>query len=119
MTGSFVDRGNQYIQLVKVLYCKLIIHKQLPIFPHKVQGLNPGPQRWEAIVLPLCHPCPRNLVIKVEHIKMFQTNYTSIEKCVGFISTVETRLSNLLLFKITFTLTNLSCPIRFYAKTFF
>ena len=22
-TGSFIDRGNQYIQLLKVLYCKL------------------------------------------------------------------------------------------------
>ena len=31
MTGSFVDRGYQYIQLVKVLYCKLpTISKQLP-----------------------------------------------------------------------------------------
>ena len=34
MTGSFVGRGNQYIQLVKVLYCKLLtISKQLPTFP--------------------------------------------------------------------------------------
>ena len=41
MTGSFVGRGNQYIQLVKVLYCKLLtISKQLPTFPHKVLGLN-------------------------------------------------------------------------------
>ena len=30
-TGSFVGRGNQYIQLVKVLYCKLpTIGKQVP-----------------------------------------------------------------------------------------
>ena len=37
--GSFVGRGNQYIQLVKVLYCKLpTIDKQLPAT--KVQGLN-------------------------------------------------------------------------------
>ena len=36
-TGSFVGRGNQYIQLVKVLYCKLLtIGKQLPTFAHKV-----------------------------------------------------------------------------------
>ena len=40
-TGSFVGRGNQYIQLIKILYCKLsIIGKQLPTFPHKVLGLN-------------------------------------------------------------------------------
>ena len=39
--GSFMGRGNQYIQLVKVLYCKLLpIGKQLPAFPHKVWGLN-------------------------------------------------------------------------------
>ena len=34
MTGSFVGRGNQYIQLVKVLYCKLpTSDKQLTNFP--------------------------------------------------------------------------------------
>ena len=33
--GSFVGRGN-YIQLIKVLYCKLpTISKQLPTFPHR------------------------------------------------------------------------------------
>ena len=33
--GSFVGTGNQYIQLVKFLYCKLpTIGKQLPTFPH-------------------------------------------------------------------------------------
>ena len=37
MTGSFMGRGNQYIQLVKVLYCKLPINsKQLPAFPLEV-----------------------------------------------------------------------------------
>ena len=41
MTASFVGRGNQYIQLVKVLYCKLpTIGKQLPTFPHKVWGIE-------------------------------------------------------------------------------
>ena len=53
MMGSFVVRRNQYIQLVKVLYCQLqTIGKHLPTFPHKVQGLNCRPQRWEAHVLP-------------------------------------------------------------------
>ena len=33
-TGSWKGRGNQYIQLVKVLYCKLPTNgKQLPAFP--------------------------------------------------------------------------------------
>ena len=57
-TGSFVGRGNQYIQLVsRFLYCKLpAISKQLPTF-HQVQGLNHRPQRWEASVLPsVCYP---------------------------------------------------------------
>ena len=32
MMDSFVGRGNQYIQLVKILYCKLLtIGKQLPL----------------------------------------------------------------------------------------
>ena len=34
--GSLKGRGNQYIQLVKVLYCKLPTNgKQLPAFPHE------------------------------------------------------------------------------------
>ena len=55
MTGSWKDRGNQYIQLVKVLYCKLSTNgKQLPAFLFKVgSGTKPRPQRWEARVLPL------------------------------------------------------------------
>ena len=52
MTGSFVGGGNQYIQLVKVLFCALpTTGKQLPTFPHKVWGLNSRPQRWEACVI--------------------------------------------------------------------
>ena len=36
-TDSFVGRENQYIQLVKVLYYKLLpIDKQIPTLPHKV-----------------------------------------------------------------------------------
>ena len=50
-------RGNQYVQLVKVLYCKLPTNgKQLPAFPHEVEpGTETRSQRWEARVLPLCH----------------------------------------------------------------
>ena len=35
--GSWKGRGNQYIQLVKVLYCKLLTNsKQVPAFPREV-----------------------------------------------------------------------------------
>ena len=55
-TGSFIGRGNQYVQLVKVLYCKRpIISKILLSFPHGVGGFNCRPQRWEVSMLPLCH----------------------------------------------------------------
>ena len=48
--------GNQYIQLVKVLYCKLpTIGQQQSTFPYMDRGLNHRPQRWEATVLPLRH----------------------------------------------------------------
>ena len=55
-TGSWEGRGNQYIQLVKVLYCKLPTNgKQLPAFPlEAMPGTKPRPQRWEARVLPCC-----------------------------------------------------------------
>ena len=53
MTGSWKGRGNQYIQFVRVLYCKLLTNgKQLPAFPlEAVPGTEPQPQRWEARVL--------------------------------------------------------------------
>ena len=36
--GSWKGRGNQYVQLVKVLYCKLLTNgKQLPAFPLEVE----------------------------------------------------------------------------------
>ena len=49
-TGSWKGRGNQYIQFVRVLYCKLPTNgKQLPAFPPEaVPGIKPRPQRWEA-----------------------------------------------------------------------
>ena len=51
-TGSWKGRGNQYIQLVNVLYCKLLTNgKQLPAFPLEVRpGSEPRSQRWEASV---------------------------------------------------------------------
>ena len=43
-TGSWKGRGNQYIEFVRVLYCKLPTNgKQLPAFPlGAVRGSNPG-----------------------------------------------------------------------------
>ena len=73
MMGSFVGRGNQYIQSVKVLYCKRpTIGKQLPTFRHKIWGLNRRPQRWEASVLPLRH---RGLLPDIEQICKITTSY--------------------------------------------
>ena len=54
---------NQYIQFVRVLYCKLPTNgKQLLPFPlEAVPGTEPQPQRWEARVLPLCYRGPSYL----------------------------------------------------------
>ena len=59
-TGSWKGRGNQYIQFVRVLYCKLPTNgKQPPAFPlEAVLGIETRPQRLEARVLPLCHSGP-------------------------------------------------------------
>ena len=63
--GSFVGRGNQYIQLVKVVYCTV---KQVPTFSHKDRGLIRN-VRWEASVLPLRHRGP--LLLRVlAHLKI-------------------------------------------------
>ena len=61
MTGSWKGRGNQYIQFIRVLYCKLPTNlKQLPAFSlEAVPGIEPRPLRWEARVLPLCHRGPQ------------------------------------------------------------
>ena len=54
-TGSWKGRGDQYIQFVRVLYCKLPTNgMQLPAFPlEAVTGTEPRPQRWDTRVLPL------------------------------------------------------------------
>ena len=60
--GNFMGRGDQYIQLVKVVYCKLqIIGKKQPTFPLMVLGLNPRPQKRDVSVLPLYHLGPLSL----------------------------------------------------------
>ena len=55
--SSWKGRGNQYIQFIKDLYCKLPTNcKQLPVFPlEAMPGTEPRRQRWEARVLPLCN----------------------------------------------------------------
>ena len=65
-TVSWKGRGNQYIQFVRVLYCKLPTNgKQLPAFPlEAVPGTEPRTQRWEARVLPLCHRGPYNHILR-------------------------------------------------------
>ena len=65
-TGSWKGRGNQYIEFVRVLYCKLPTNsKQLPAFPlEAVPGIEPRAQRWEARVLSLCHHGPFPLAMK-------------------------------------------------------
>ena len=67
-TGSWKGRGNQYIQFIRVLYCKLPTSgKQLPAFPlEAMPGTEPWPQRWEARVLPLCHHGP--ITLPCEHL---------------------------------------------------
>ena len=59
-TGSSKARGNQYIQFVRVLYCKLKTNgKQLTALPlEALLGTEPWPQSWEARGLPLCHHDP-------------------------------------------------------------
>ena len=63
---SFMGRGNLYIQLVKVLYCKLLTNgKQLLAFSLEVRpGTETQSQKWEVRVLPLCHHGPKLFTIK-------------------------------------------------------
>ena len=65
-TGSWKGRGNQYIQFIRVLYCKLPTNgKQLPAFPlEAMPGIEPRPQRWEARVIPLCHRGPPKFIFR-------------------------------------------------------
>ena len=67
--GSFIGRRNQYIQLAKVLYCKLPTNgKQLPAFSLEVgQEFELRSQRWEARVLPLCQCSPRVGLIDLQY----------------------------------------------------
>ena len=68
-TGSWKGRGNQYIQFIRVLYCKQPTNgKELPAFPlDAVPGTKTWPQRWEERVLPLCHHGPLVIFGKYIH----------------------------------------------------
>ena len=85
-TGSWKGRGNQYIQFVRVLYCKLPTNgKQLPAFPlEAIPGTEPRPQRWEARVLPLCHCGPSNIYLNIYE-------YNAIIPSLLQMCTVDTR----------------------------
>ena len=83
-TGSWKGRGNQYIQFIRGLYCKLPTNgKQLPAFPlEAMAGIEPRPQRWEARVLPLCYRVP----LVIAHLRpriLFTVHKTSIQN-TGF-----------------------------------
>ena len=69
MMDSWKGRGNQYIELVKVLYCKLSSNdKQLPAFPLEVRpGTELRSQRQEVRVLPLCQHGPYEPFLKPGH----------------------------------------------------
>ena len=77
-TGSWKGRGNQYIEFARVVYCKLLTNgKQLPAFPHKaLTGIEPRPQRWEAIVLP---PWPPQVWRKAVHYHVLNTAECSLK----------------------------------------
>ena len=82
--GSWKGRGNQDIQLVRVLYCKLPTNsKQLPAFSlEAMPGIEPQPQRWEGRVLPLCHrdplifSCNLTVDMNVDSMHRVKTNTT-------------------------------------------
>ena len=83
--GSWKGKGNQYIQLVKVLYCKLPTNgKQLPAFPvEAMPRIEPRPQRWEARVLLLCHHGPQlptthcnDIIMSLARVKGYHITHT-------------------------------------------
>ena len=83
-TGSWKGRGNQYIEFVRVLYCKLPTNgKQLPAFPlEAVTGIEPQPQRWEARVLLLCHHDDHIVSLSDPHMTHIQSQYWSHDQTI-------------------------------------
>ena len=64
--GSWKGRGNQYIQFVRVLYCKLPTNTMTSNYQlshlRPCREPKPRPQRLEARVLPLCHRGPFQII---------------------------------------------------------
>ena len=68
--GCLMGKRNQYLHLIKVLYCKLpTIGMQLPAFPHK------GPQGWEASVLLLHHLDPSVSIIYQRYVNVSSDSF--------------------------------------------
>ena len=97
-TGSWKGRGNQYIQFVRVLYCKLPTNgKQLPAFPlEAVPGTEPWPQRWEASVttLPPWPPVKFDKKVTNEYIVPSLVSITLIYYVAYLFSTDGSRMRN-------------------------
>ena len=88
-TGSWKGRGNQYIEFVRDLYCKLPTNsKQLPAFPlEAVPGIEPRPQSWEARVLPLCHRVPpTNRRLKLELVNLCHHGIPTLPRSIVLIA---------------------------------
>ena len=88
--GSWKGRGNQYIEFIRDLYCKLLTNdNQLPAIPlEAITGIKHRPQRWEARVLPLCHLGPSQPDhVQVEFCNTFQGKpgfvHTSLRQIVN------------------------------------
>ena len=71
-----MGRGNQYIQLIKVLYCKLpTTGKQLPAFPHGVWVLNEKTSEVGGACITAVPPWPQNADIMADTTSEKQNNY--------------------------------------------
>ena len=84
MASSFMGRRNQYIQLVKVLYCKLLsIGKQLSTFPHTVRGLNHRPRIWKASVVSCATLAPVMFqMLQLKRLYIFNGLETDKQSCI-------------------------------------
>ena len=79
-TGSWEGRGNQYRQLVKVLYCKLPTNsKQLPAFPLEVgSGTEPDLRGGRREYYHSATVAPKNIFFKHVHRYLVFINHSTI-----------------------------------------
>ena len=75
--GSWKGRGNQYIEFVRALYCKLPTNgKQLPAFPLEAMPVaDPRPQRWEASVTTLAPWPPKGQIKHSRLMSLLSINF--------------------------------------------